>query len=409
MTCNLQNDKPSNTSSIWSKVGMFFLNPKNLFWTGLLLVFALTLSEVARGRELNFMIFAESTKLFWQQIAPYGDNWSQMAPQLDFFLYGPLFNILFAPFAYLPSWLGPFVWNLFNFTMWFIAIFTLPGRITQDEKCKSFLFTFLILAMTQLSMQYNVAIGYIYIFAYSLLERDRGFWAIFIIMISGFTKVYGIFQLAMLLFYPRFGRNLGYIALIAVGFLLAPAINMPIDDLTAYYGEWIGALTEQKDTRTWMTIFYLKPFNLLSYQIFIQIGVLLALAIGVFFNIKKWNNEFFRIASLAILMGYIIIFGNSSEPHTYVITLIGYQFWYWTMNRAQALTIADKILYWLILIIVIAMPIDILCPPFIMKFCYGLQLNIWILVIMWLRICYTAFIHSPKSLLDEGVSKKTNI
>ena len=113
-----------------------------------LLVLALSVSEVTRGRHKNFMIFAESTKLFWQQIAPYGANWppAEFPVRLDYFLYGPLFNILFAPFAYLPAWLGPIVWNVFNFTLWFAAIFTLPGKFTREEKCKSFLFTFLILA-----------------------------------------------------------------------------------------------------------------------------------------------------------------------------------------------------------------------------------------------------------------------
>ena len=32
-------------------------------------------------------------------------------------------------------------------------------------------------------------------------------------------------------------------------------------------------------------------------------------------------------------MGYVILFSNSSEGHTYVIMLIGYQMWYWTMRR----------------------------------------------------------------------------
>lgn len=90
-----------------------------------------------------------------------------------------------------------------------------------------------------------------FLFAYSLLERDKGFWAVLLIMVSGFTKIYGIFQLAMLLFYPHFWRNLGYAALIGIAFLLAPAVNMPLTELPDYYGQWIGALTEHPGTRTW--------------------------------------------------------------------------------------------------------------------------------------------------------------
>lgn len=232
--------EPGKEASLWKRIGAFFLNPRNLYILGALIVLALSFSEVARGRHKNFMIFAESTKLFWEHIAPYGENWTQAAPHLDYYLYGPLFNILFAPFAYLPAWLGPFVWNLFNFSMWFAAIFTLPARFTRDEKCKSFLYTFLILACTQLSFQYNVAVGYMFLFAYSLLERGTkgsALLAVLLIMVSGFTKIYGIFQLGLLLCYPRFWRNAGYAMLIGIILLLAPAVNMPLADLPDYYGQ----------------------------------------------------------------------------------------------------------------------------------------------------------------------------
>ncbi|MDE6070097.1 MAG: DUF2029 domain-containing protein, partial [Alistipes sp.] len=220
-------------SNIWQRFGAFFLDPRNLYILGFLLVLALTFAEAARGRHRNFMIFAESTKLFWQQIAPYGANWTAAAPHLDYFLYGPLFNVLFAPFAYLPGLLGPFAWNLFNFTLWFAAIFTLPERFSREEKCKSFLYTLLILACTQLSFQYNVVVGAIFLLAYSLLERGKGFWAVLLILISGFTKIYGIFQLGLLVCYPRLGRNMAYAVALGVVLAVLPAVATSLEGLPA--------------------------------------------------------------------------------------------------------------------------------------------------------------------------------
>ena len=66
------NTRPGTEGSAWRRIGAFFLNPRNLYVIGLLLVLALSVSEVTRGRHKNFMIFAESTKLFWQQIASRG-------------------------------------------------------------------------------------------------------------------------------------------------------------------------------------------------------------------------------------------------------------------------------------------------------------------------------------------------
>ena len=127
-------------------VGSNLFAKTNLWFTiGFILTAALTFSEVARGRQYNFMIFSDATRDFWNGIIPYGAAWAEEKGH-DVFLYGPLFNILFSPFAYLPSWLAPFVWNLMNFTLYFISIFTLPDKYTKETKCKIFLYTLPILA-----------------------------------------------------------------------------------------------------------------------------------------------------------------------------------------------------------------------------------------------------------------------
>lgn len=385
--------------SRWQRFGEFFLCPRNLYIIGFLLIFALTLVEASRGRHRNFMIFAESTKLFWQQIAPYGANWPppSCGNALDYFLYGPLFNVLFTPFAYLPGLWGPVAWNIFNFTLWFWAIFSLP-RFTREEKCKSFLYTFLILACTQLSFQYNVTVACMFLFAYTLLERDKGFWAVLLIMVSGFTKIYGIFQLGLLVCYPRFWRNMGYAVLIGAVLLLLPAVATSFDGLPGWYGDWAEALASHKDTREWKNIFYLRPLNLLAVQVWVQAGVLAALAAGLFARWRQWRSDYFRIGALACLMGYVILFSNSSEGHTYVISLIGYMMWYWTMRRACALRLFDRILFWAVFAVVVVMPVDVLCPPAVMNFFYGWQLNLWLLVILWLRLVWTTFVRIPRPL-----------
>ena len=97
-------------------------------------------------------------------------------------------------------------------------------------------------------------------------------------------------------------------------------------------------------------------------------------------------------------MGYVILFSNSSESHTYVITLIGYQLWFWEMKRAGALNRLDRMLYWVVFVVVVVMPVDVLCPPSVMQFFYGWQLNLWLLLYLWLRIGWTAFIETPRSL-----------
>ena len=119
------------------------------------------------------------------------------------------------------------------------------------------------------------------------------------------------------------------------------------------------------------------------------------------FDATNCPDLFPALAALAVLMGYVILFSNSSEGHTYVITLIAYQFWYWSMKRGGALNTLDRIVYWATFIVVVVMPVDVICPMPVMEFFYGWQLNLWLLLYLWLRICWTTFIRTPESLTEE--------
>ncbi len=371
------------------RIKKFFLTPKNLYLLGFLCVFALTFLDVSRGRHFNFLIFHDSTIDFWRHINPYGAEWA--AAHHDYFLYGPLFSVLFAPFAFLPDWLGPFVWNLFNYSLYFAAVFTLPDKYTLDQKCRMFLYTFLILATTLYSFQYNVAVAYLFVFAFSLLERGRAFWAVVLILVSGFTKVYGIFELGLLLCYPRFWRNMGYVLVVSLLFFLLPLLNLHYSELLPYYQSWVDGLTQHKDTRTWQTIFFLRPFfhGMPSYGMWIQIGAITALAGLLIANFRRWGQFVFRVQSLAVLMGWVILFSNSAEKHTYVIALLGYLLWYWS-RRPQTI---DKVLFWANFIVLVIVPVDLICPPRVMLFLTEtLQLNLWLFIVTWGRMCYVTFL-----------------
>jgi len=351
----------------------------------------MSLIEVMRGREYNFMIFSEATRLFWMGITPYGDNWLELVKDLDLYLYGPVFNVFFAPFAFMPKWLGPFVWNLMNFSLYFLAIFTLPDKFSKEVKCKIFLFTFLILGPALLSFQANIMVAYIFLFAYSLFERNKPAWAILLILFSGFVKIYGLFQLGLLLCYPKLWRNMGYVLLGLLFFFVLPMINLKIGNWIDYYGGWFDMITSHKDNRTWQTVFYMKPWgNIAAASLYIQLGTLLTL-IGLFIaNYRHFFIDSFRLQVLGILMGWIVLFSNAADTHTHLITMLGFALWYWSRSERRWL---DKILFYALFVVVIIVPVDLLCPPFIMRFLFNeLSLHLWLMLINWLRMCYLTFV-----------------
>ena len=183
--------------------------------------------------------------MFWEGLSPYNLEYAQ-AHQI-YFLYSPVFSVIFAPIFYLPWWLGPYVWNIGNYTLFSLAIKWLPQQL---EKYKLYIFVFLlsVVMQTVFCYQHNIIVSYIYVFAFILLERGKGFWAVFLIMLSATTKIYGAAELAILLCYPKVWRNFGYAILCGAFFLLLPAVNTNFDNVFVLYQHITATLTSQESS-----------------------------------------------------------------------------------------------------------------------------------------------------------------
>ena len=73
------------------------------------------------------------------------------------------------------------------------------------------------------------------------------------------------------------------------------------------------------------------------------------------------------------------------------------------MVMAMVVMMAAAVLI-MILVIVVVMPVDILCPPKVMQLFNGWQLNLWLLLFLWLRMCWTAFIRIPEPMKRVGAA-----
>lgn len=367
-----------------------YLTLRNVLILGLLISFGVTLSEVLRDKQFNFYIFKLSTIDLWNGVIPYGEHWFRHG--YDYYLYTPTFNVLFTPFAYLPWHLGEFAWNLMNYLLLITAIYTFP-RLDERSKARTALYLLPIVAASQLSFQYNVSVAYMFVFAFSLLERNRGMWAVLIIMLSATTKIYGLAELALLIFYPRFWRNVSYALIFGALLLALPLIKINWSEQAAYYSAWTDALTTHKSTRNWQTIYDLNciQWGGMRYTImpYIQIGVFGILSLLVLASRRLWSRFEFRVGCLAGIMGWCVLFSNSSETHTYLIALSGYLLWYWALEQRTRLM---KWLYWATLVVLVLVPVDLFCPPSVMRFLFHtLDANKWIFLATWLTMLYYAF------------------
>lgn len=388
--------------NVINSIKWFFTNPKCLFFLGLTISLTATTIEVVRGRNTNYFDYQDSTRMFWEGLTPYTLEFAQ-AHSL-YFLYLPVFCVLFAPIFLLPWWLGPYVWNIGNFVLFSLAIWMLPKPLAP-HRTKIYLFLLSVLMQSIFCYQYNTVVCYIFIFAFILLEKNKPFWAVLLIMISATTKVYGLAELALLFCYPKVWRNFGYAILCGSALLMLPALNPHVDSLIALYQGTLDMINDHHSSADYIGILFargLKPLLLPNYRI-VQMGVLAILGILFFWRYKRWHDFEFRLQALAIIMGYIILFSDSPETHTYIIPLTSYVMVFWL--RPQR-TWIDWTLFWLLFVNFMILPTDVLCPAWLHEYIHKtFWLDVYTYFICWLRIVWWA-VGPKEELKAESVKLK---
>ena len=369
------------------------------FWfcLGLLVAIAATTIEVVRGRNTNYFDYQDSTRMFWEGISPYTLEYGQMHGL--YILYIPVFFVLFAPIFMLPWWLGPFVWNIGNFCLFTLAIKMLPEQF-NGRRLWIFVFLLSVLLQTIFCYQYNIVVAYIYLFAFILLERNKPFWAVLLIMISAMTKVYGVAELAILLCYPKFWRNIGYAVLCGAVLSLLPALNTSFDNVFALYGQVFDMISAHHNHADFPGILFargLKPFLLPNYRL-VQATVMGLMAIAFFWRYKRWGDFKFRVRALAALTGFMILFSDCPETHTYIIAFPFYAMSFWLQNKR---TWYDWTLFWLLVVNFCILPTDVLCPAWLHNYIHEtFWLDVYTFFLCWLRIIWFAI--GPDEDTKEG-------
>ena len=365
----------------------FWSSPKCVFWLGMLTAFVATLLEVMRGRNANYIVYADATRMFWEGVSPYTESFVEEHGR--YFLYPPVFNVVYAPILLLPRWLGSFVWNLGNYCLFFLSIKTLPERF-DTYKHRTFLFLLPILLQAVFCYQYNIVVCYLFLFAFTLMEKGKGHWAAVLIMLSATTKIYGGIELAMLLMYKKPWRNIGIAAVCGAAFLALPALNFNFDQPLSLYGKMADMLSTHNDAVDYVGILYAQGLKslLLPNHYLVQGGVLLLLAAGFFARYKRWSSPVFRTQCLAVLMGFIILFSDCPETHTYLIAIAGWLLAFWLQPQRTRI---DWILFWLLFVNFAILPTDVLCPPKIHEFFHEtLWLDVYTFTLCWCRTLWLA-------------------
>ncbi len=315
----------------------FFHDKRTLLWLWTLLPIIATVFKLHRNN--NYLIFRG---VFWHTVNQTSLYGTYPNEYFDVNHYGPLFALVVAPFAVMPVWLGMLFWNVALSLCLYVAI----SRSQLKYKQQIFIYWFCAeTLLTSLFMQqFNIAIAAIIIASYFLIERERDFWAAFLIVLGTFVKLYGVVGLAFFFFSKHKGRFVLSLLLWIVVLFVAPMLISNADYVIGQYHEWYVTLLEKNGENLQsiaQNISLLGMVRRITGNLLYSDLWLITPALVLFFipylRFSQYRNAMFRQTYLASVLLFVVLFSTGSESSSYIIAISGACIWYlsapWQRNR----------------------------------------------------------------------------
>ncbi|MEM7697365.1 MAG: glycosyltransferase family 87 protein [Verrucomicrobiota bacterium] len=283
------------------------------------------------GNENNIRIFFASVRhltLEQDLYAPYP------VEHADYFLYGPVFCLFVAPFAYLPSLLGVIGFSLAMTACFVGAVYSL--KISATEKAVICLICCVDYLTNSQNFQTNGLVAATVLFGLGAIQRDRPVLAGLCIAFGIFMKVYGIVGLSLFFFTDRKLRFALAVMAGSAFCFFAPMLLSSWQFIIDSYPSWFRRLGAENETNTQIVsgVGYQSIFDTIrrcfGYQLPVLpvlVGVAAAFAAAVFYRpLTKSPNGAMRIIAAALIG--LILFSTGSENPTYIILMTGVALWF---------------------------------------------------------------------------------
>ena len=329
--------------------------------------------------------------------------------------YGPFFSLVIAPFSFFGSYMGCFLWGIVNAGVLYYAIMQLP--ITHNNKMWILLIAVLEMMTATHNVQFNPMLTGWIILSYTLVKKEKTFWAVLFIAAGFLVKLYGIVGIAFFFFSNQKATFFfSFIFWILVLGCLPMLISSPTFIIQSY-ADWFYDLQE-KDLQNSdalannfmqdisvmgmiRRIFGLKNFS--NWVVILPAAIVYALP---FLRVKQFKYLQFQLSYLALALIGIVIFSSSSESPTFVIAMVGAAIWFVNQNRTEK-TMAT----WLIVfafVVTSLSPTD-LFPSFIrLNIIKPYSLKALPCFCIWLVIAYQLLQKNfDLTLIDENVKSNS--
>ena len=388
--------------NVKEKIGAFLRHPilhdpRVLMGLWLLLAVIGTIAKLKPERCNNFLIFKGTFWHAWDGTSLYA---AYPEEYFDINHYGPLFSLVIAPFAVMPHFLGLLMWLVTLTLVLWAAVhwsqFTLRQQVFIYWFCAHELLTALYM------QQFNIAIAAIILLAYFLIEKEKDFWAAFVIMLGTFVKLYGIVGLAFFFFSRHKGRFIGSLLLWAVVLFVAPMVFHGPDYTISQYQEWIACLAGKNDENLASIAQNISLLGMTHRITGLQFSDLWLIVPGLilfalpYLRLSQYRHAAFRQTLLASVLMFVVLFSTGSESSGYIIAFVGVVVWYTAAPWKR--TGWDIALLVLVFVLSSLSPSD-LFPAYLRKeWVQPYALKALPVTLVWMKLCYEMLIEDYAKL-----------
>ncbi len=365
----------------------FFHDRRTILWLWIALSVIAAVLKYNRT-DNNFRIFRG---VFWHTLQCTSLYAEYPLEYYDVNHYGPFFSLVIAPFALMPIPLGLVFWCIaLSLTLYFAIT-----RSTFSSWQQMFVLWFCSeTLLTSLFMQqFNIAIAAIIIASYALIEKERDFWAAFLIVLGTFVKLYGIVGLAFFFFSRRKGKFVLSLLFWGVVLFVAPMIISSPGYVVSQYHEWFVCLVEKNGENLASQAQNISALGMVrrvlgnpQYSDLLILAPALVLFALPYLRFKQWRNEGFRMTLLASVLLFTVLFSTGSESSSYIIALSGVCVWYfaapWQRGKADI---------WLLVFVFLlsGMGSSDLYPRVVKReYIQAYSLKALPCLIVWLKLCW---------------------
>ena len=293
---------------------------------------------------------------------------------MDYFLYSPMFPLLFSPFAILPVKTGLIIWLFFNSIFCYFVFSALP--LTLEKKI---VFILLIAFDLLLNLQYtqtNPVVLALILLTWICVEKKQFLLASICIVLCFCIKSYGAIVAVVFLFEKNKLRIISYCLISFIALHLLSFIFISPLQVVQYYKDWFEIISGATILEKFSIYGIVQAFHftkITEFYILVTAFILLIVFL-VSYYLSGMNN---RSYILSFLLIWVVVFNRSAESPTYILAMAGVILWY--LNRPHSLY--SSLLFWSTMFLASLFPIHVFAWLDTLRYQYYLKVILCLLVL----------------------------